>query len=85
MSEYKEVYYCPHGKMYERVTDKPTLNENQQKWLSRLKANRKWYGQSSQHAVFSTLLDGGLPEIPEKEFMQVLQVFSAWVLEQEDE
>lgn len=66
-------------------SSQPSLNENQQKWFSRLKANYKWHGKSAQHGLYATMRESDLlPELPKDEFAQVLQAFSQWVLEQEE-
>lgn len=65
--------------------DQPQLNENQQKWINRLTINYAWYGESAQHALHATLQEPEMPDLPQNEFAQVLEVFSRWVQEQEEE
>lgn len=63
----------------------PQLNENQQKWINRLTINYSWYGGTAQHALHATLQEPEMPDLPQNEFAQVLEVFSKWVQEQEEE
>lgn len=63
----------------------PQLNENQQKWINRLTINYAWYGGTAQHALHATLQEPEMPDLPQNEFAQVLEVFSKWVQEQEAE
>lgn len=63
----------------------PQLNENQQKWINRLTINYSWYGGTAQHALHATLQEPEMPDLPQNEFFQVLQVFSQWALGQEEE
>lgn len=63
----------------------PQLNENQQKWINRLTINYSWYGGTAQHALHATLQEPEMPDLPQNEFAQVLEVFSRWVQEQEAE
>lgn len=65
--------------------DQPQLNENQQKWINRLTINYSWYGGTAQHALHATLQEPEMPDLPQNEFAQVLEVFSRWVQEQEEE
>jgi len=65
--------------------DQPQFNENQQKWINRLTINYAWYGESAQHALHATLQEPEMPDLPQNEFAQVLEVFSRWVQEQEEE
>lgn len=65
------------------VTEK--LNENQQKWINRLTINYAWYGETAQHALHATLQEPEMPDLPQNGFAQVLEVFSKWVQEQEEE
>lgn len=62
----------------------PQLNENQQKWINRLTINYSWYGGTTQHALHATLQEPEMPDLPQNEFAQVLEVFSKWVQEQEE-
>lgn len=62
--------------------DQPQLNENQQKWINRLTINYSWYGGTAQHALHATLQEPEMPDLPQNEFAQVLEVFSKWVQEQ---
>ncbi len=66
------------------LTDQPQLNENQQKWINRLTINYSWYGGTAQHALHATLQEPEMPDLPQNEFAQVLEVFSKWVQEQEE-
>lgn len=68
-----------------RMVDQPQLNENQQKWINRLTINYAWYGGTAQHALHATLQEPEMPDLPQNEFAQVLEVFSKWVQEQEAE
>ena len=61
------------------------LNENQQKWINRLTINYSWYGGTAQHALHATLQEPEMPDLPQNEFAQVLEVFSKWVQEQGEE
>lgn len=63
----------------------PQLNENQQKWINRLTINYAWYGETAQHALHATLQESEMPDLPQNEFAQVLEVFSKWVQEQGEE
>lgn len=65
--------------------DQPQLNDNQQKWINRLTINYSWYGGTAQHALHATLQEPEMPDLPQNEFFQVLQVFSQWALEQGEE
>ena len=65
--------------------EQPQLNENQQKWINRLTINYSWYGETAQHALHATLQEPEMPDLPQNEFFQVLEVFSRWALEQEEE
>ena len=65
--------------------DQTQLNENQQKWINRLTINYSWYGGTAQHALHATLQEPEMPDLPQNEFAQVLEVFSKWVQEQEEE
>lgn len=65
--------------------DQPQLNENQQKWINRLTINYSWYGGTAQHALHATLQEPEMPDLPQNEFAQVLEVFSKWVQEQGEE
>lgn len=65
--------------------EQPQLNENQQKWINRLTINYSWYGGTAQHALHATLQEPEMPDLPQNEFAQVLEVFSKWVQEQEEE
>ena len=67
------------------LPDQPQLNENQQKWINRLTINYSWYGGTAQHALHATLQEPEMPDLPQNEFAQVLEVFSKWVQEQEEE
>lgn len=69
----------------EKLNDQPQLNENQQKWINRLTINYSWYGGTAQHALHATLQEPELPDLPQNEFAQVLEVFCRWVQEQEAE
>lgn len=62
----------------------PQLNENQQKWINRLTINYSWYGGTAQHALHATLQEPEMPDLPQNEFAQVLEVFSKWAQEQEE-
>ncbi|NQE04106.1 hypothetical protein HPY92_18060 [Enterococcus gallinarum] len=68
-----------------RMVDQPQLNENQQKWINRLTINYAWYGETAQHALHATLQEPEMPDLPQNGFAQVLEVFSKWVQEQEEE
>lgn len=68
-----------------RMVDQPQLNENQQKWINRLTINYSWYGGTAQHALYASLQEPEMPDLPQNEFAQVLEVFSRWVQEQEEE
>lgn len=68
-----------------RMVDQPQLNENQQKWINRLTINYSWYGGTAQHALHATLQEPEMPDLPQNEFAQVLEVFSRWVQEQGEE
>lgn len=61
------------------------LNNNQQKWINRLTINFSWYGGTAQHALHATLQEPEMPDLPQNEFAIVLEVFSRWVQEQEEE
>lgn len=63
----------------------PQLNENQQKWINRLTINYAWYDESAQHALHATLQESEMPDLPQNEFAQVLEVFSKLVQGQEEE
>ncbi|MGH1787694.1 hypothetical protein ABE902_15380 [Enterococcus casseliflavus] len=63
----------------------PQLNDNQQKWINRLTINYSWYGGTAQHALHATLQEPEMPDLPQNEFAQVLEVFSRWVQEQGEE
>ncbi|MGF2046541.1 hypothetical protein ACQUFG_13990 [Enterococcus gallinarum] len=64
--------------------DQLQLNKNQQKWINRLTINYSWYGGTAQHALHATLQEPEIPDLPQNEFAQVLEVFSRWVQEQEE-
>lgn len=65
--------------------EQPQLNENQQKWINRLTINYSWYGGTAQHALHATLQEPEMPDLPQNEFAQVLEVFSKWAQEQEED
>ena len=65
--------------------NQPQLNENQQKWINSLTINYSWYGGTAQYALHATLQEPEMPYLPQNEFAQVLEVFSKWVQEQEEE
>ena len=67
------------------MLNQPQLNENQQKWINRLTINYSWYGGTAQHALHATLQEPEMPDLPQNEFAQVLEVFSRWAQEQEEE
>lgn len=73
------------GEKLVKMSDQPQLNENQQKWINRLTINYSWYGGTAQHALHATLQEPEMPDLPQNEFAQVLEVFSRWVQEQEAE
>lgn len=60
------------------------LNENQQKWINRLTINYSWYGRTAQYALHATLQEPEMPDLPQNEFAQVLELFSKWAQEQEE-
>ena len=72
-------------KVKKAIFAQPQLNENQQKWINRLTINYSWYGGTAQHALHATLQEPEMPDLPQNEFFQVLQVFSQWALGQEEE
>lgn len=74
------------GDLAKAIADvlQPQLNENQQKWINRLTINYSWYGGTAQHALHATLQEPEMPDLPQNEFAQVLEVFSRWVQEQEE-
>ena len=84
--EHDEVCNLELQKVWNRrAVEQPQLNENQQKWINRLTINYSWYGGTAQHALHATLQEPEMPDLPQNEFAQVLEVFSKWVQEQEEE
>lgn len=67
------------------VASPPSLNDNQKSWVNRLTINYSWYGETAQHALYATLQEPEMPDLPQNEFAQVLQAFASWALEQEDD
>lgn len=61
----------------------PQLNENQKLALEVLKIEYEDRGNCAA-AIYWALEDDSLPKLEKKEFAQVLQAFSQWVLEQEE-
>lgn len=68
----------------ERYFKQPTLNENQQLALKVLKEEYEDRGNCAA-AIYWALEDDSLPKLEKKEFAKVLQVFSQWAREQEEE
>ncbi|MGM8141230.1 hypothetical protein [Enterococcus italicus] len=66
------------------ILDRPQLNENQKLALEVLKIEYEDRGNCAA-AIYWALEDDSLPKLEKKEFAQVLQVFSQWALEQEEE
>ena len=64
---------------------RPYLNENQQKYLKQLQYNHERLG-NTHDALFFGLVDYEKRwNFNDENFAQVLQVFSQWALEQEEE
>lgn len=65
--------------------DQPHLNENQQKYLKELQYNRERLG-NTHDALFFGLVDYEKRwNFNDENFAQVMQAFSQWALEQEEE
>ncbi|MGM8137496.1 hypothetical protein [Enterococcus italicus] len=62
--------------------EQPPLNENQQIVLDELKDEYEFYG-NYQLAIYWVIADGNVPNLNINDFIQVLQIFSQWDLEQE--
>ena len=81
----KDLWMIAENLSEKIANEQPQLNENQQKWINRLTINYSWYGETAQHALHATLQEPEMPDLPQNEFFQVLEVFSRWALEQEEE
>ncbi|MGF2082030.1 hypothetical protein [Enterococcus casseliflavus] len=68
-------------KVKEAIFEQPQLNENQQKWINRLKFNYAWFDYCVYRALHATLQEPEMHDLPQNEFAQVLEVFSRWVQE----
>ncbi|MDT2735464.1 hypothetical protein P7H24_13455 [Enterococcus thailandicus] len=69
-------------KRLEELDKKPQFNDNQKEMFTRLVNNYSWFGSLVDHALYEYLTDSERT-LSNKEFAQVLEVFSLWVLEQE--
>lgn len=68
----------------DEIINQPTLNENQQRAIKKLKEEYP-YRESILSAIYWVIEDDSIPYIDDKETSQVLQTFSQWALESEEE
>ncbi|MGF2140134.1 hypothetical protein [Enterococcus innesii] len=72
-------------KVKEAIFDQPQLNENQQKYLKELQYNRERLG-NTHDALFFGLVDYEKRwNLNDEDLAPVMQAFSQWALEQEEE
>ncbi|WP_430596993.1 hypothetical protein [Enterococcus sp. DIV0174] len=69
-------------KIQKVLIPKTQLNDNQKEMFTRLVNNYSWFGSLVDHALYDYLSDSERT-LSNKEFAQVLEIFSLWVMEQE--